>query len=141
MDPTRFSYNTSDVASTLQTQLFVASTASFSIYSNPSVYPVWLDTNKTILQIDRYNPGSNFIGTDRLYGTLKLIPKFSSIEYTGTISIIYNGDTVRTSLSYGGNNIIVPASQNPNITGYYYVEQLPCQDDFTPPADTIVPNG
>ncbi len=141
LDPTHFSYNTSDVASVLQTQLFVASTASFSIYSNPSVYPTWLDANKTILQIDRYNPGSNFVGTNRLYGTLKLLPKYSPTPYTGTISIIYNGDTVKTSLSYWGNNIIVPASQNPNITWAYYVEQVPCQDDFTVPADTLTPNG
>lgn len=139
LNPTHFSYNTSDIASVLQTQLFVASTASFSIYSNPSIYPAWLDTNRTILQIDRYNPGSNFVGTDRLYGTLKLLPKHAPTAYTWIVSMIYNGDTIRTSLSYGGNNIINPTNQNAHITWSYYVEQSPCQDDFTAPANTLTP--
>ena len=139
LNPTHFSYNTSDIASVLQTQLFVASTASFSIYSNPSVYPTWLDANKTILQIDRYNPGSNFVGTDRLYGTLKLLPRYAQTPYTWIVSMIYNGDTIKTSLSYGGNNIINPTSQNAHVTWSYYVEQSPCQDDFTAPANILTP--
>lgn len=139
-DPTHFSYSTSDIASVLQSDLFVASSDTFFTYSNPTVYPTWIDPSKTILQIDRYNPWSNFVGTG-LYGVLKFVPKHSPTPYTGNFSIVYNGDTIRSSLSYGGNNIIVAGSQTPHLTWYYYVEQLPCQNDTTAPNDTLTPNG
>lgn len=140
LDPNYFSYNTSDVASVLQTELFVASADTFFTYSNPTVYPTWLDTNKTILQIDRYNPGSNFVGTG-LYGVLKFTPKYSPTAYTGNFTIVYNGDTVKTSLSYWWNNIIVWWNQNPHLTWAYQVEQVPCQNDTTAPTAGITPNG
>jgi len=140
LDPNRFSYNTSDIASVLQTELFVANTASFNIYSNPTVYPTWVDPAKTILQIDRYNTSTNFVGIKE-YGTIKFTPNYFPTTYTGTFSVIYNGDTVMTSLSYGGENIIISWQQIPQLTGYYYVEQLPCVNDSTPPAHSITPSG
>lgn len=140
LDPNHFSYSTSDVASVLQSNLFVASTETFMTYSNPSVYPTWIDTNKTILHIDRYNPGTNFVGNG-IYGALKFTPKYSPSVYTGNFFIVYNGDTIRTSLSYGGNNIIIAANQIPHLTWSYSIQQLPCQNDITSPAHTLVPNG
>lgn len=140
LDPTRFSYNTSSLAHILQTNLFVASADTFFSYSNPTVYPTWIDSNKTILHIDRYNLGSNFVGTG-VYGTLKFTPTYSPIMYTGNFVIVYNGDTVRTSLSQWWNNIILEESQTQHLTWAYYVEQLPCQNDTTAPTYTLTPNG
>jgi hypothetical protein len=140
LDPTHFSYSTSDIASVLQSDLFVSSSDTFFTYSNPLVFPTWIDSSKTILQVDRYNPGSNFVWTG-LYGILKFTPKYSPSAYTGNFVIVYNGDTIRTSLSYGGNNTIIAENQEPFLTWAYSVEQLPCQNDTTAPIAAIIPNG
>lgn len=138
LDPTHFSYSTSSLASVLQTDLFLASTQTFMMYTNPSLSPTWINTGATILQIDRYNPSSDYLWTNGLYGTLAFIPLYNSNTYTWTFAMIYNGDTVKTSLSMvGGTNIIVPSHQTPYLTGEYLVQQAPCSDDTTAPNVTI----
>lgn len=79
----------------------------FANYSNPTLFPYRVDSGtRTILHIDRYNTLSPFVGTD-FYGTIKnIIPKYSPSDYTGTFTIVYTNDTTKTSLSYGGINII-----------------------------------
>jgi len=138
LDPVHFSYSTSSLASILQTNLFLASTQTFMMYTNPSLSPTWIDTGATILQIDRYNPSSDYIWTNGLYGTLQFVPLYSSNTYTWKFNILYNGDTVKTSLSMvGGTNIIVPSHQTPYLTGEYLVQQTPCINDTTAPTAAI----
>jgi hypothetical protein len=48
--------------------------------------------------------------------------------------IVYDGDTIKTSLSYGGTNIINASSQNSRLTGTYDFLQQPCVADSTQPA-------
>ena len=136
LDPVHFRYYSWTDAAGLQSNLFQASAATFLNYTNPTLSPSWIDLNTTILHIDRYNNGSNFVG-NWLYGTLLLSPTYSPIDYTGTVSIVYNGDTVRTTLSYWGTNIINPWYQYAHLTGYYYVYQLPCSLDSIAPGITI----
>ena len=135
-DPIHFSYYTWDLANGLQTYLFNASTFTFFDYTNPLMSPIWIaGSNKTILWIDRYK-GTAFLGNN-LYGTLLFTPVFNPNEYTGTFAIIYNGDTIMTSLSYAWSNIINSSQQNAHLTWYFYVYQQPCVNDTTAPAPTL----
>ena len=119
LDPVHFSYYTWDLAADLQTYLFVADSSTFLNYTNSSLFPKWIDTGaKTILHIDRYNNTIPFTTVWR-YGTLYFIPKYDPSDYTGTFSVIYNGDTVTTTLSKAwGINTINSAYQNAHLTGY-----------------------
>ncbi|EKD24978.1 MAG: hypothetical protein ACD_80C00142G0020 [uncultured bacterium (gcode 4)] len=138
LDPTHFSYYTWDLATDLQIYLFDADTSMFSSYTNPSILPQWIDIGKTILHIDRYRNGASFVG-DWRYGTVYFSPKYSPSDYTGTFAIIYNGDTLSTSLSKAwGINIINSTYQYAHLTGYYHVYQKPCIDDITAPAATLL---
>ena len=136
-DPIHFSYYTWDLANGLQTYLFNASTFTFFDYTNPLMSPIWIaGSNKTILWIDRYKSWTPFKG-DGIYGTLLFTPVFNPNEYTGTFAIIYNGDTIMTSLSYAWSNIINSSQQNAHLTWYFYVYQQPCVNDTTAPAPTL----
>jgi len=138
-DPLHFSYSTSSLASVLQTDLFLASTQTFLMYTNPSLSPTWVGTGTTILQIDRYNPSSDYIWSNWLYGTLKFVPVYNATDYTWTFAMIYNGDTVKTSLSMiWGTNIIISGHQIPRLTWYYYITQAPCVLDTTAPSVAIL---
>ena len=135
-DPTHFSYYTWELAADLQTYLFNANALTFFDYTNPLMSPIWITgSNNTILWIDRYR-GTPFNGDDT-YGTLLFTPKFNPNEYTGTFAIIYNGDTIRTSLSYDWWNIINPTQQQTQLTGYFYIYQQPCSSDITAPVPTL----
>ncbi len=137
-DPTHFSYFTWDTAADIQTNLFNASAATFFQYTNPTMSPTWIaGSNHTILWIDRINGGTAFKGT-WLYGTLFFVPVYSPSTYTWFFSFVYDGDTIKTSLSYAGSNIINPAHQNSAITWQFFVAQQPCVDDTTAPATSIV---
>jgi hypothetical protein len=68
--------------------------------TSPTASPSWVDPLvNTQLQIDRNNSTTDYIGSNGLYGTLKFVPLYNTSDYTGTFSIIYNGDTIRTTLS------------------------------------------
>ena len=139
LDPLHFSYSTSSLASVLQTNLFVASTETFSFNTSPWSSPSWIDPGTyTQLQIDRNNSSTDYKWSNGLYGTVKFTPLYNTSTYTGTFSMIYNGDTVRTSLSKAwGTNIIDPAHQTTYLTGYYPILQKPCTDDTTSPGVSI----
>ncbi|EKD24979.1 MAG: hypothetical protein ACD_80C00142G0021 [uncultured bacterium (gcode 4)] len=138
LDPIHFSYFTWAVATDLATYLFVWDSSTFMDYVNPSLVPLWEDPGvNTILHTDRINNMTPFLGVWR-YGTLKFNPKYSASDYTGTVSIIYNGDTLTTSLSYWGVNTINSAYQYANLTWYYYVYQKPCIDDTNAPTPAIL---
>ncbi len=138
-DPVHFSYSTSAIASVIQTNLFLASTETFMNNTSPTASPSWVDPLvNTQLQIDRNNSTTDYIGSNGLYGTLKFVPLYNTSDYTGTFSIIYNGDTIRTTLSKAwGVNIIDAAHQNPFLTWSYHVLQHPCTYDTTSPAVAI----
>jgi hypothetical protein len=54
-DPINIFYSNSNLASELQSDLFVASTETFSNWTSPTQSPSWVDEDKTILQLDRNN--------------------------------------------------------------------------------------
>lgn len=138
-DANHFSYSTSSLASTLQTNLFVASTQTFMMNTSPTASPSWMDPGvNSILQIDRYNSATNYMWSNGLYGTVLFTPKYSQNSYTWRLNIIYNGDTIRTSLSkVGGINIIDPWHQENYLTWYYPILQAPCVADTTPPVAVL----
>ncbi len=138
IDSGHFSYSTSDVASILRTNLFNASATTFadrSSAASPSRKP-W--SNHTILQIDRKNDLTNYIGNGWLYWTIiGIIPLFSTTTYTWYISMEYISwsATTETTLSApGGYELINPAHQAPHITWYFYVQQAPCITDTNTPS-------
>ena len=138
LDPIHFLYYTGDGAVDLQTNLFAANSSMFLSYTNPSLFPQWIDAGKTILHIDRSNTLSPFVG-NRIYGTItNFIPKYTPTDYTWTFVIVYANDTTQTSLSYWWKNIINSWYQFAHLTWYYYVYQQPCVNDITPPAATLI---
>jgi len=71
-----------------------------------------------------------------LYGTLRFVPLYNTAN--GSVSMVYiPGDTTRTTLSAGGVNRIVPASQNSRLTGNYTFLQQPCIADTNLPLMSI----
>ena len=137
LDPLHFLYYTGSVATDLQANLFVANTNMFLSYTNPLLFPQWIDGGKTILHIDRSNTLSPFVG-NLIYGTIKnFIPKYSPSDYTWTFVIVYANDTTQTSLSYGWKNIINSWYQFAHLTWSYYIYQQPCVNDTTAPTATI----
>ncbi len=142
-DPLHFLYYTGDTAAWLQTNLFEANSDMFTYYSNPNLFPQWIDTGtKNILHIDRYNSLIPFKGDTRYGRILNITPKYNPSDYTWFFAFVYANDTVQTSLSYWGKNIIDSWYQYSHLTWYYHVDQLPCIDDGIPPTDTlIVPVG
>ena len=98
-DPASFSYWTSSLASDIQTQLFLGSSETFSNWTSPTGTPSWIDGSKTILQIDRNNGSVGYLGSAGLYWTIKFVPVFAQNTYLWNFSIIYDGDTIKTTLS------------------------------------------
>ncbi len=137
LDPLTYSYSMSDTSTTLQTALFVWSTQTFSSWTSPTATPSWIAwSNHTLLQIDRNNGATAYVGTNGLYGTLKFVPLYNTSN--GSVSMVYiPGDTTKTTLSDGWVNRINSTSQNTRLTGSYTFLQQPCVADTTAPVMTI----
>jgi len=82
-DPIHFSYYTGQTAAGLVANLFSANSSTFLNYTNPLLYPQWVDPGtQTILHMDRYNSLNPFLGNAR-YGTINnIIPKYNPSDYT-----------------------------------------------------------
>lgn len=135
-NPLAYSYDQSDTATTLQTNLFLGSTQTFTSWTSPTGTPSWIAwSNHTLLQIDRNNWATAYVGSNGLYGTIKFVPLYNASN--GSFSIIYvPWDTTKTTLSDGGVNRIT-ASQNSRLTGSYTFLQQPCVADINAPTLTI----
>ncbi len=134
LDPTYFSYSTSSLASDLQTQLFVWSSQTFASRTSPTGTPFWVDEEYNLIQMDRNNWSIGYRGTSGLYGTLFFVPRYSQNPYNGSFGIVYDGDTIKSTLSYGGTNIIQSSQQNSRLTWIYLIVQAPCVDDSNYPS-------
>ena len=134
-DNTQISYTTSSVATDLQTNLFLWSSQTFANWTSPTWTPSWIDPQKTFLQIDRNNWATNYVWSNGLYWTINFVPLYSASS--AILGIIYNWDTIKTSLSYWGANIINSSSQNTRLTWNYVVLQQPCVADVTSPSIAI----
>jgi hypothetical protein len=141
-DNNRFGYNKSALASVLRTNLFVPSSATFSDWSS-EWSPSWENVDNTILQLDRKNNLTDYRWNGGTYGTVKLQPNYSQTSYTWFISIIYDWDTTKTSLSrVWWVNIINPVSQNSRLTWMLPVVQAPCvMDDYAWLISVSTPNN
>lgn len=128
-DPINILYSNSNLASELQSDLFVASTETFSNWTSPTQSPSWIDEDKTILQLDRNNWTVWYDGSWWLYWTIKFIPNYNQNFYTWVFAIIYDSSTIKTSLSVWWVNTINPIFQNPRLTWSYNILQQPCVDD------------
>ena len=130
-------YSNSNLAFELQNDLFIASTETFSNWTSPTQSPSWIDEDKTILQLDRNNWTVWYDGSWWLYWTIKFIPNYNQNFYTWVFAIIYDGSTIKTSLSVWWVNKINQIFQDPRLTWSYLVLQQPCVDDTQIPNISI----
>ncbi|MDD3262873.1 MAG: hypothetical protein PHR61_03420 [Candidatus Absconditabacteria bacterium] len=137
LDPLAYFYNTSDISTVLQTNLFLGSTEVFSVWTSPDQTPSWVvGSNYTRIQMDRNNGATPSFSSNGLYGLLKFTPLYNIS--TGVVSIVYAfGDTTMTTLSVGGVNKINSSSQNSQLTGTYSFLQEPCVADTNNPIMTL----
>lgn len=140
LDPSSFYYSTSDVVSTLRSNLFGASSVTFLDWSSETS-PSWkAGSNYTILQIDRKNNLTDYQWINGLYGTVYFIPLFNSSLYDWSFSMEYNpwSDTTETTLSAAWwVEIINSTSQLANLTWTYSILQEPCVADTNAPTISV----
>jgi len=142
LDPTKISYSTSADATTLRSNLFVASTQTFINWTS-LLSPAWKTwSNNTILNADRFNSASSYNWSNWLYWTIKFIPLYNTSIQNWSFSMWFDPDvnwcssnaTIETTLSLGWCDVINLSQQNSHLTWTYSFLQEPCVADTNNPT-------
>ena len=139
LDPTSFSYSTSSNPDTLRTDLFNASSETFSARS-AAWSPSRSSWGTTILQIDRTHTITDYNWTTWLYWTIKFIPLYNVSTFYWSFGMEYVSwsVTIETTLSRTWwIELIDPGQQTPRLTWTYQILQEPCSVDNNAPSISV----